>query len=152
MFTDAASELQNSINNLKLSLLLSTAINVVLIVLVSTLFDGTDGFCDDAAASARESFRFVFLFQILVNAPTFISYHLADKYMDGEAQDETVRNSFCAFLVAFLLKIYMTSKTFLNGPFEDNTFVCLVAIFVLLSFVSYVLIVRYARKTIITTF
>ena len=149
MFADSSDALANALANLKMGLLLSLAINVVLMVLVSTLFDGTDGFCDPASANARESFRFVFLFQILVNAPTFVSFHLTDKHMDDEADGSAVRMSFAAFLAAFLLKVYMTTSTFLHGPFEDRAFVLLLALFVATSFASYALVVRYSRSTII---
>ena len=151
MFTEESTDkLANAIGNLKMGLLLSLAINVVLIVLVSTLFDGTEGFCDSASTNARESFRFVFLFQILVNAPTFVSFHLTDKYADGDDDSSAVRASFIAFLSAFLLKIYMTTSTFLHGPFEDRIFALLVALFVAISFTSYVLAARYSASTIIS--
>lgn len=147
---DTSNKLEHAIGNLKIGLLLSLAINVVLIVLVSTLFDGTEGFCDASSSSARESFRFVFLFQILVNTPTFVSYHLADKYAETDAVDDGVRASFYTFAAAFFLKIYMTTRTFLNGPFDDQMFVMLVGMFVLLSFSAYVVIERYSRRHIIS--
>ena len=126
------------------------AINVVLIVLVSTLFDDTEGFCDSDSISARESFRFVFIFQILVNTPTFISYHNADKYTDTESFDDGIKISFYMFASAFLLKIYITTRTFLNGPFEDRFFISLMSLFVLLSFGAYIAAERYSRRTIIS--
>lgn len=151
MFSEnSANNLENAISNLKMGLLLSLAINVVLIVLVGTLFDGTDGFCDAASEDARESFRFVFMFQILVNTPTFVSYHLADKYADSDSPSEELRMSFLAFSSAFFLKIYMTTSTFLHGPFGDRAFLALVSLFVVISFSAYVVIERYSRRYIIT--
>ena len=85
----ASEKLSASLDILKTSLLLSTAANVILILLVSTLFEGTDGFCDAEASEARKLFRSFVLFQLLVNCPSFVYFHKTDKEFNRSEADDT---------------------------------------------------------------
>jgi len=152
LFAEDGPGLKAAVDALRTSLLVSIAANVVLIMLISTLFDGTGGFCDAKAAAARDSFRFIVLFQILVNAPAFVYYHRADKETAREESGGTpegLKQSFFFFVVAFLLKVHMTLSTFLSGPFEQRVFIALVGLFVVASFASYACLVRYGNSLLL---
>ena len=142
-----------ALDSLRTSLLLSSAANLVLVLLVSSLFENTTGFCDDEATASRSSFRFIVLFQVLINTPAFIYYHRADKETSkDDGNDDGIKQSFLFFIGAFLVKLYVTLTTFLVGPFEDKYFIGLVSLFLLLSGAAYVCVRRYETRTVVTLY
>jgi len=149
-FDDSA--FKSQLATLKTSLLIGTAANVMLMLLTSSMFEETTGFCDESATGSRQSFQFVLLFTVLINTPSFIYYHTTDKACEAEkdlSSDEGVKLSFAVFAVAFGLKLYTTMTIFLSGPFPDSVFFSLLFLFVLLSFGSYTSLVRFGNRYIV---
>lgn len=152
-----SSKLSSSTDTLRSGLLMSTAMNFVLLVLVRSMFEGTSGLCDDAATQARAMFRFIALFQVLVNVPVLLYYHTADKVYATESQDAWAKNSespklqtsFLSYLISVFIKFYATFTTVLVGPLDDTAFYLTVSMFAIFSAFAAISVVRFERSTMI---
>ena len=121
-----------TLSHLRASILLTSAGNILVVLMVSTLFEGTTGFCDENAASSRDVYRFVALFQILLTIPSLLFYHRADKESAESDSCGHIPQSFIFFTSGFFLAMYITLRTVLLGPFEDMILVLLLMMFAIL--------------------
>lgn len=146
-------DLEARISTLKSGLLLSGSANVVMIFLVGSLFADTEGYCDDSAVAARGVFRFIFLIQLLINIPTAVLFHQVDKAAASiDTRFGEIGSSFGFFCAAFLLKLYVTLATLLDGPFSDRVFAMFVCYFLILSFISFALLKRFENENLVELF
>lgn len=138
-----------ALDTLKLTLGLAAIANLILVVFVHTLFEETNGFCDPRAGAASRSFRFVLLVQLLINAPSFIYFHKADKAAGHRSRQSTLHAAFVIFLLALLLDMHLTLTTLFVGPITTWLFAMTVIASAFVSFASFVCTVRFERCHIV---
>ena len=138
-----------ALDTLKLTLGMAAIANLILVVFVHTLFEETNGFCDVRAGAASRSFRFVLLVQLIVNAPSFLYFHKADKQAGNRSRQSLLHASFVIFLFALLLDMHLTLTTLFVGPLTTWLFATLVLASACVSFASFVCTIRFERQHIV---